>query len=238
MKKFKRILYAVLVIVAVAVYFAEELSHILQDVEQEKKEMSKTVSKLQKEASKSARKVAEEAKEAAQEVGKQVKGKAQKKSGTKRDVPAQLEIPAMKGKTASQIIEYTGHTLSYNSRTRLPNWVAYELTRKEAQGDNPRKDKFARCPQAQGPQADKEDYRNSGWDRGHMAPAGDMMMARCLLNTVGVPDAKIDFSKLPCNAEITLKVPMGFYQDLYNTTLQKGKGVKDVAAFLDLRIKK
>ena len=72
----------------------------------------------------------------------------------------------------------------------------------------------------------------------HMAPAGDMMMARCLLNTVGVPDAKIDFSKLPCNAEITLKVPMGFYQDLYNTTLQKGKGVKDVAAFLDLRIKK
>lgn len=174
MKKFKRILFAVLAIIAAAVYFAEELSYILQDVEQEKKEMSKAVSKLQKEASKSARKVAEEAKEAAQEVGKQVKGKAQKKSGTKRDVPAQLEIPAMKGKTTSQIIEYTGHTLSYNSRTRLPNWVAYELTRKEAQGDNPRKDKFARCPQAQGPQADKEDYRNSGWDRGHMAPAGDM----------------------------------------------------------------
>jgi hypothetical protein len=72
----------------------------------------------------------------------------------------------------------------------------------------------------------------------HMAPAGDMMMARCLLKTVGVPDANIDFNKLPCNAEITLKVPMGFYQDLYNTTLQKGKGVKDVAAFLDLRIKK
>lgn len=178
MKKFKRILYAVLVIVVAAVYFAEELSYIFQDVEQEKKEMSKTVSKLQKEASKTAKKVAENAKEAAQEVGKQVKGKSQKKVGSKNsakgNAPAQLEIPAMKGKAASQIIEYTGHTLSYNSKIRLPNWVAYELTSQEAQGDNPRKDKFARCPQAQGPQADKEDYRNSGWDRGHMAPAGDM----------------------------------------------------------------
>ena len=178
MKKFKRILFAVLAIIAAAVYFAEELSYILKDVEQEKKEMSKAVSKLQKEASKGARKVAEEAKEAAQEVaqevGKQVKGKTRKKSGAKSDLPAQLEIPAMKGNADSQIIGYTGHTLSYNSGTRLPNWVAYELTPKEVQGENPRKDKFARCPQAQGPQADKEDYRNSGWDRGHMAPAGDM----------------------------------------------------------------
>lgn len=174
MKKFKRILFAALVIVLAAVYFAEELSYIFQDVEQEKKEMSKAVSKLQKEASQTAKKVAKNAKEA----GKQVKEKSQKKSisksGTKGNAHAQLEIPAMKKQTASQIIEYTGHTLSYNNKTRLPNWVAYELTSQEAQGDNPRKDKFARCPQAQGPQADKNDYRNSGWDRGHMAPAGDM----------------------------------------------------------------
>jgi hypothetical protein len=72
----------------------------------------------------------------------------------------------------------------------------------------------------------------------HMAPAGDMMMARCLLKAVGLADAQIDFSKLPCKAEITLTVPVRFYQELYDTTLQNGKGVKDVAAFLDLRIKK
>ena len=39
MKKFKRILFAVLAIIAAAVYFAEELSYILQDVEQEKQAM-------------------------------------------------------------------------------------------------------------------------------------------------------------------------------------------------------
>ena len=89
-------------------------------------------------------------------------------------MPQQLEIPATPQGTQSQILQYTGHTLSYNSSTRLPNWVAYELTREEAHGNNPRNGTFEQDPQARGPQANRDDYRNSGWDRGHMAPAGDM----------------------------------------------------------------
>ena len=92
----------------------------------------------------------------------------------KEIVAEKLEIPVMQRSVASQVLEYTGHTLSYNNVTRLPNWVAYELTKEEALGDNPRKDKFAQDKRANGAQATKEDYRNSGWDRGHMAPAGDM----------------------------------------------------------------
>ncbi len=88
--------------------------------------------------------------------------------------PQQLEIPATPEGTQSQILQYTGHTLSYNSSTRLPNWVAYELTREETQGENPRNGSFEQDPQARGPQGNRDDYRNSGWDRGHMAPAGDM----------------------------------------------------------------
>lgn len=96
--------------------------------------------------------------------------KTQKKS----EAVAQLEIPVLEKKAPSQILSYKGFTVSYNNNTRLPNWVAYELTATEVAGDLPRKDKFRPDPAAKGPQANKEDYRNSGWDRGHMAPAADM----------------------------------------------------------------
>ena len=85
-----------------------------------------------------------------------------------------LEIPVLEKGVPSQIIEYTGFAVSYNNSTRLPNWVAYELTATEVAGDLPRKDKFRPDPSAFGAQANKDDYRNSGWDRGHMAPAADM----------------------------------------------------------------
>ena len=99
-----------------------------------------------------------------------------KKSETskKSQVKGQLEIPTLGKQAPSQILSYKGFTLSYNNSTRLPNWVAYELTAEEVAGDLPRKDKFRPDPAAAGPQANKEDYRNSGWDRGHMAPAADM----------------------------------------------------------------
>ena len=85
-----------------------------------------------------------------------------------------LEVPVLERDVPSQILEYKGFAVSYNNDTRLPNWVAYELTAAEVEGDLPRKDKFRPDPSAIGPQASKEDYRNSGWDRGHMAPAADM----------------------------------------------------------------
>ena len=85
-----------------------------------------------------------------------------------------LEVPVLERDVPSQILEYKGFAVSYNNDTRLPNWVAYELTASEVTGDLPRKDKFRPDPAAAGPQANKEDYKNSGWDRGHMAPAADM----------------------------------------------------------------
>lgn len=89
------------------------------------------------------------------------------------EVAEDLEIPVMKGNVHSQTIKYMGFTLSYNSSTRLPDWVAWELTSEEVEGENPRKDRFRQDPQVLGPQGDKADYKHSGWDRGHMAPAGD-----------------------------------------------------------------
>ena len=85
-----------------------------------------------------------------------------------------LEIPASGTGAPGTIIAREGYTLSYNNERLIPNWVAYELTSPETEGDEPRAKHFRTDPQIAGLQADNEDYRNSGWDKGHMAPAADM----------------------------------------------------------------
>ena len=83
-----------------------------------------------------------------------------------------LEYPAFTD--AEDVIEHLGYTTSYNHTTLVPNWVAYELTDVEVAGELPRNDAFAQDEMCKGKQADLSDYKGSGWDRGHMAPAADM----------------------------------------------------------------
>lgn len=72
---------------------------------------------------------------------------------------------------------YVGMTLSFNPRYHIPNWVAWELTADETDGDVPRTNKFYADPEMEGC-AETWDYSYSGYDRGHMAPAGDMKWSR------------------------------------------------------------
>lgn len=75
--------------------------------------------------------------------------------------------------TAERLVSYTGMSMSFNPELHIPNWVAWELTRDEAQGEEPRSNKFSRDYDIDGC-AEPSDYRGSGYDRGHMAPAADM----------------------------------------------------------------
>ncbi len=89
-------------------------------------------------------------------------------------LPEGLEIPVYESARGGQVIKHLGYTVSYDADFKTPQWVAWELTAEEAQGEEPRYNKFQADPEVRGAKAYPNDYTNSGYDRGHMAPAADM----------------------------------------------------------------
>ena len=71
---------------------------------------------------------------------------------------------------------YEAFAVLHSGETKTPVYVAQRLNRKSIEdADERRADKFfadARLPVAE--RAELEDYKRSGFSRGHMAPAGDM----------------------------------------------------------------
>lgn len=55
----------------------------------------------------------------------------------------------------------------------MPNWVAWHLTAEHTDGPYRRLGNFHEEMDVPTPRATLEDYRGSGWSRGHMCPAGD-----------------------------------------------------------------
>lgn len=90
----------------------------------------------------------------------------------KHDTNSRLEIPTVASDESLTI--HTGYTTSYNHKFHIPNWVAYELHPSELNGINERSDKFLPDPLIMPSTCNSADYTKTGYDRGHMAPAGDM----------------------------------------------------------------
>jgi endonuclease G len=84
---------------------------------------------------------------------------------------AGLETPMLtKGET---LILHTGFSLVYNEETEQASWVAYHLTRDELYGLFEREDNFRPDSLITTESAQLDDYRKSGYDRGHLIPAAD-----------------------------------------------------------------
>lgn len=73
-----------------------------------------------------------------------------------------------------QVIQRKWYMLSYNNQYEVANWVAYILDHKKLQNCVQRADNFRVDPMITAGSASPEDYRGSGFDRGHLVPAGDM----------------------------------------------------------------
>lgn len=89
--------------------------------------------------------------------------------------------------TTGQIIKHTYYTLSYSTKDKQAEWVSYMLTKQNLlNGITERTDDFRQDSLITKDYATLADYKGSGYDRGHLAPAGDMKinfkaMSECFL---------------------------------------------------------
>ena len=76
--------------------------------------------------------------------------------------------------TYNQIVFHTYYALSYSEKDEQAEWVAYKLTSKNFNANIKRTNNFKADKWVKTESAQLSDYYKSGYDRGHLAPAGSM----------------------------------------------------------------
>jgi DNA/RNA endonuclease G (NUC1) len=75
---------------------------------------------------------------------------------------------------ATVVVARDGYVLEHSALEKIPLWVAEHVTAAQLGGNSTRNDKFQPDPLLKpGVRAELADYKSSGYDRGHQAPAGN-----------------------------------------------------------------
>ncbi|MDG1728732.1 MAG: DNA/RNA non-specific endonuclease [Algibacter sp.] len=75
--------------------------------------------------------------------------------------------------TTGQIVHHEGYSLSYNEAHEQAEWVAYELKKSHLSKTNHKRPYFEIDKAVKTGAASWRNYKNSGFDRGHLCPAAD-----------------------------------------------------------------
>ncbi|MGZ0017605.1 DNA/RNA non-specific endonuclease [Yeosuana sp. AK3] len=75
--------------------------------------------------------------------------------------------------TTGQMVHHEGYSLSYSEPHEQAEWVAYELKKNQLSSTNFERPYFEVDKAVKTGAAHWRNYKNSGYDRGHLCPAGD-----------------------------------------------------------------
>lgn len=75
--------------------------------------------------------------------------------------------------TTGQVIHHNGYSLSYSEPHEQAEWVAYELKKSHLSNSKFKRPYFEIDQAVKTGAASWRNYKNSGYDRGHLCPAGD-----------------------------------------------------------------
>lgn len=75
--------------------------------------------------------------------------------------------------TTNEIVRHKYYILSYNEKHEQAEWVAYELKKNQLSYTNYKRPYFEEDPDVETGSASWRNYKKSGYDKGHLCPAGD-----------------------------------------------------------------
>jgi endonuclease G len=96
---------------------------------------------------------------------------------------AAVGVPQIVGSDHEErVICRPGYTVSFDSRTRDPDWVIEHVPAAQLSGTAMRGNRFMADPLLGAAGSQLADYARSGYDRGHQAPAGDFKSSQAMMD--------------------------------------------------------
>lgn len=87
--------------------------------------------------------------------------------------PDEFNVSFLPNSTTGAIVTHEAYTLSYSESHEQAEWVAYELKQSDLSKNDFKRPYFNEDKSVKTKSADWRNYKNSGYDRGHLCPAAD-----------------------------------------------------------------